>query len=44
MGAKFGFERMSNAQLQQHIRLIAQDSHRAFIGLARKTSPFRARM
>jgi hypothetical protein len=31
MGAKIRFEPMNNAQLQQHIRLLVQDSHRVFI-------------
>jgi len=31
MGSKIRFERINNAQLQQHIRLLAQDSHRVFI-------------
>jgi hypothetical protein len=31
MGAKIRFERMNNAQLRQHIRLLAKDSHRVLI-------------
>jgi hypothetical protein len=31
MGVKIRFERMNNVQLQKHIRLLAQDSHRVFI-------------
>ena len=31
MGAKIRFELMNNAQLQQHIRLLAQNSHRVLI-------------
>ena len=31
MGVKIRFELMNNAQLQQHVRLLAQDSHRVLI-------------